>query len=159
MTRVRVEVAGSRLVIGSPRKHIGSLHLCVCVLPSRPSRWATPLPSHFVHMHQATWIYSIYNCCTETEWWREILHLKEIAPRRLVQWHHAKWETIPECIALVILSSSRIAYFTSQQCWGVFAAFRSDLNKTWKVTEPAVMYEYKCHLWQRGMADGEISIH
>lgn len=42
---------------------------------------------------------------------------------------------------------------------GVCAPFRSDLNKTFALTDPAAIYEYQCHLWESRAADRGISIH
>lgn len=97
----------------------------------------------------------------KTQKWGKILNFNEIVLSCLVHWHHAEWEKIPGCSALVIFSSDRTGYHPrSQKCWGVCAPFRADLNKTWKIdTEPAAMYEYQCHLWQSRMADWEISVH
>lgn len=123
-TRVKVKVAGSGIVIGSPQKYIASVRLfTVQALPI----WA--------HAHVSSCM-NINAAQKKLKRWMEILHLDQIAPRCLMHWHHAKWERIPGCIALVIFSSNRTGHHPrSQHCWRVCAPFRTYLNKTWKLTQ------------------------
>lgn len=131
---MKVKVAGSRIVIGSPEKvYCECASMCVR-LPCRHSHVSS---CTCVKQHNLLNPYMLHKTTTtKKKRWRKILHLDEIAPRCLVQWHHAKWEKIPGCIAVVIFSSNRTGYHPrSQQCWRVCAPFRTDLNKTWKLTQ------------------------
>lgn len=128
-------------------------------LPHRPSHAS---PCTCVKAHESTWLIcaALQTKNTLTDGGK-YFHLDKTSLRCFVYWHHAEWEKIPGCIALVIFSSNRTGYHPrSQPCWGVCAPFRTDLNKTWKIdTEPAAMYEYQCHLWQSRMEAWKISIH
>lgn len=92
--------------------------------------------------HAATHIYATHTCKKQRQIKTSLIWLEN--PGALAK---AAREEIPGILLLQFLfQTGRAIILTAGVAEGVCAPFRSDLNKTFTLTDPAAVYEYQCHL-------------
>lgn len=127
--RVKVKVAGSRIVIGSPKKYIASVHLCVYVYHVGTPMWVHTRDTNLLNLSAP----------------HKKKKNKEMEQNNLFGWNCSKMSCAvtshkmrkdPWVYCSCNFLFKQDGYHPhSQQCWGVCAPFREDLNKTWKLTQ------------------------
>lgn len=92
--------------------------------------------------HAATHIYATRTCKKQRQ-----IKTSLIWPENPGASAKAAREEIPGVLLLQFLfQTGRAIILTAGVAEGVCAPFRSDLNKTFTLTDPAAIYEYQCHL-------------